>query len=78
MTTLTLNFNDDEMKIINDYMETNKINLSDLPSILTSFLTIGKYNAETLEAMREAEKIAKDPNVKGYTNAAELYESLGI
>lgn len=78
MTTLTLNFNDDEMKLINEYMKANKISLADLPSIFTSFLTIGKYNDETLEAMKEAEKIAKDSNIKGYKNTAELYESLGI
>ena len=33
-------------------------------------------NKETVAAMLEAEKIAKDPNVKHYTNLDELFEDL--
>ena len=33
-------------------------------------------NAETIAAMLEAEKIARDPNVKGYTNLDELFKDL--
>lgn len=33
-------------------------------------------NKETIEAMLEAEKIARDPNVKRYTNLVELFEDL--
>jgi DNA-damage-inducible protein J len=33
-------------------------------------------NAETLAAMKEAEIIARDPNVKGYTNLEELFKDL--
>ncbi|MCL1917283.1 MAG: type II toxin-antitoxin system RelB/DinJ family antitoxin [Peptococcaceae bacterium] len=33
-------------------------------------------NAETIEAMREAESIARDPNVKGYSNLDELFKAL--
>jgi DNA-damage-inducible protein J len=33
-------------------------------------------NAETIAAMKEAELIAHDPNVKGYTNLEELFEDL--
>lgn len=31
---------------------------------------------ETIAAMIEAERIAKDPSVKGYTNLDELFEDL--
>ncbi|MEZ3454540.1 MAG: hypothetical protein K1W17_09240 [Oscillospiraceae bacterium] len=33
-------------------------------------------NEETLEAMREADRIAHDPNVKGYTDIDELMRDL--
>jgi len=33
-------------------------------------------NAETIAAMREAEKITHDPNVKGYTDLKELLKDL--
>jgi len=33
-------------------------------------------NAETVAAMLEAERIALDPNVKGYTNLDELFKDL--
>ena len=33
-------------------------------------------NEETLEAMREADGIAHDPNVKGYTDIDELMRDL--
>jgi DNA-damage-inducible protein J len=33
-------------------------------------------NAETVAAMREAERIAKDPNTKGYTDLDALFKDL--
>jgi len=33
-------------------------------------------NAETTAAMAEAERIARDPNVKGYTNLDDLFKAL--
>ena len=33
-------------------------------------------NAETVAAMLEADRIAYDPNVRGYTNLKELFEDL--
>lgn len=35
-------------------------------------------NETTLEAMREADRIARDENVKGYDNIGELREALGV
>lgn len=74
MTALTLNFNDDEMKLINEYMKANKISLTDLPSIFTSFLTIKKYNVDTLRIMEEVEN-----NIglsKEFTNINDLMDNL--
>ncbi len=34
------------------------------------------YSRTTLSAMAEAEKISKDPSVKGYTDIDELFEDL--
>ncbi len=35
------------------------------------------YSKETMEAMEEAKKIARDPNVKGYHSMEELKVALG-
>ena len=35
-----------------------------------------KYNQETLEAMAEARKISRDPDVKRYTSMADLKAAL--
>ena len=35
-----------------------------------------KYNKETLDAMNEARRISKDPDVKGYTNMSDLIDAL--
>ena len=39
-------------------------------------LTAEIPNEETAEAMLEADRIARDPNVKGYTSISELMEAL--
>ena len=39
-------------------------------------LKIPQYNAETIAAIEEARRIAKDPNSKGYTNMDELWGEL--
>lgn len=33
-------------------------------------------NATTIEAMQEADRILKDPDVKGYTDIDELFDAL--
>jgi DNA-damage-inducible protein J len=35
-----------------------------------------KYNQETLDAMTEARRISRDPDVKSYTNMADLKAAL--
>lgn len=35
-----------------------------------------EYKPEVIEAMEEARKISRDPNVKGYTDIQELFEEL--
>ncbi len=37
---------------------------------------IPNYSKETINAMIEAKKISKDPNVKGYSSVNELMETL--
>ncbi len=39
-------------------------------------ISIKQPNKETIEAMLEAERIAKDPSVKGYTDLDELFAEL--
>ncbi|MGX8702198.1 type II toxin-antitoxin system RelB/DinJ family antitoxin [Caproiciproducens sp.] len=39
-------------------------------------VSLNQPNAETITAMQEAERIAKDPNVKGYTDMPRLFADL--
>ncbi len=39
-------------------------------------VSVPEYNHETIEAMIEARRIARDPNVKGYTNMDDLMAAL--
>ena len=39
-------------------------------------LKLDKYNKETIEAIEEGRKIAKDPNAKGYHTVDELRKAL--
>ena len=39
-------------------------------------ITLNQPNKETIAAMLEAERIANDPNVKGYTDLEELFADL--
>ena len=35
-----------------------------------------RFKPEVIEAMEEAKRISRDPNVKGYTDIEELFEEL--
>ena len=39
-------------------------------------ISLNAPNKETIDAMLEAERIAKDPSVKGYTDLNELFADL--
>ena len=39
-------------------------------------ITLGQPNKETAAALMDAERIARDPNVKGYTDLDELFADL--
>lgn len=39
-------------------------------------ITLNKPNAQTLAAMQEAERIAKDSTVRGYTDMGQLFADL--
>lgn len=39
-------------------------------------ISLNQPNSETLAAMMEAKRIARDPNVKGYTDLDELFLDL--
>ncbi len=39
-------------------------------------ISLNRPNSETIAAMLEAERIAKDPSVKGYTDMDELFADL--
>jgi len=37
---------------------------------------VNQFNAETLEALEESERISRDPNVKGYTDVDEMIREI--
>ena len=37
---------------------------------------VNQFNAETLEALEEAERISRDPNAKSYTNVDEMMREI--
>ena len=39
-------------------------------------ISVDRPNEETIAALLEGERIARDPSVKGYTNLEELFEEL--
>ncbi len=39
-------------------------------------VSMPEYNDETIEAMIEAKRIARDPDIKGYTNMQDLMAAL--
>ena len=39
-------------------------------------ISLNKPNIQTIKAMQEAERIAKDPKVKGYTDVDQLFADL--
>lgn len=41
-------------------------------------ISLNQPNKETITAMSEAEKIAKDPSVKGYNDLDELFADLKV
>lgn len=41
-------------------------------------ISLNKPNNETIAAMREAERIADDPSVKGYTDLDEMFAELSV
>ena len=43
---------------------------------ILSPLKLEKYNKETIEAIEEGRKIAKDPNAKGYHKVDELKKAV--
>ena len=43
-----------------------------------SYLNLDKYNKETMEAIEEGRKIAKDSNAKGYHSVDELKKALEL
>ena len=51
-----------------------KIKIAD--EILKGRDDFAHYNAETIEAIEECERILKDPTVKGYNSIEELKEAL--
>lgn len=62
------------MMRLNKFLTTKKDCLNGKQSLKT--VIFNQPNSETVAAMPEAERIAKDPTVKGHTNLDELFADL--
>ena len=58
-------------------IENNFKNVDVFSGITEGLEEILKYDAETIEAMVETERIASETSVKGYTNMDEMFADLG-
>ena len=86
MTNLTVRIDDDVKRDAEALF--NKLGLSMSAAVNVFFrqaiceqsipfqITLKTPNPETVAAMLEAERIARDPGVKGYTNLDELFKDL--
>jgi len=86
MANLTISLDDEDKKELTEFCNEVGISVSGLFTIFTKKVlnewaipfTVGmpKLNHETISALEEGERIAHDPNVKGYTNLTEMWSEL--
>lgn len=86
MANLTITLDDQDKKDISSFCDQIGITVSGLYNLFTKQViregripfTVGvdRPNRKTIKAMKEGDKIANDPNAKGYTNVKDLMEAL--
>lgn len=86
MANLTITLDDQDKKDIALFCEQIGITVSGLYNIFTKQViregripfevAVDRPNRKTIRAMKEGDRIASDPNVKGYNNVKDLMEAL--
>lgn len=85
-TTINIRLNDEDKKIFNEICNELGLNMSTAFNMFVKSMiragglpfeaTIKKPNLETLIALEEAKRIAKDPNIKAYNTVEEVMKAL--
>lgn len=85
-TTINIRLNDEDKKIFNEICNELGLNMSTAFNMFVKSMirtgglpfdvTIKKPNLETLIALEEAKRIAKDPNIKSYNTVEEVMKAL--
>lgn len=86
MANLTITLDDQDKKDISSFCEQVGMTVSGLYNVFTKQVlregripfdvAVDRPNRKTIKAMREGDRIANDPNVKGYNNVHDLMEAL--
>ena len=86
MANLTISLDDTDKKELSEFCNEVGISVSGLFTMFTKKVlndwaipfTVGmpKPNRTTIAALKEGERIARDPNAKGYTNLDEMWADL--
>jgi len=87
MANLTISMSAADKAAISSFCDATGLTISSLFNVFTKAVLRERRvpfeimmpevpNAETIAAMEEGERIARDPNVKGYTNLDELWKDL--
>ncbi len=86
MANLTITLDDQDKRDISLFCEQVGMTVSGLYNVFTKQvlregripfdIAVNRPNRKTIKAMKEGDKIANDPNVKGYTNVHDLMEAL--
>ena len=86
MANLTITLDDQDKKDISSFCEEIGMTVSGLYNVFTKQvlregripfeIALNKPNRKTIKALKEGDKIANDPNAKGYTNMKDLMEAL--
>ena len=86
MANLTITLDDQDKKDISSFCEEIGMTVSGLYNVFTKQvlregripfeIALNKPNRKTIKALKEGDKIANNPNAKGYTNMKDLMEAL--
>lgn len=86
MANLTITIDDQDKKDISEFCEQVRMTISGLYNVFTKQviredripfeIAVDRPNRKTIKAMKEGDRIANDPNMKGYNNVNDLMEAL--
>lgn len=86
MANLTISIDDTDKQYIAEFCNQIGMTVSGLYNVFTKQviregripfeIAVDRLNRKTVKALKEGDRIASDPNAKGYTNMHDLMETL--